>query len=85
MESIEMTVRFLKHRNEDFYIALSNEHKGLYLCGESIEEIEAQIPAVIKALLEAEGKIVIDVLPMINEVEGFIPDGMRAQVQLQAA
>lgn len=59
-----ITVDILRHKGSDLHMGISEDMKGLYVHGRSIEEVESRVPAAIKEILEAEGKTGVQVLPV---------------------
>lgn len=59
-----VNVRIIKHRDTDLLLGISDEMRGLYVHGRSVEELENRIAAAIRELLEAEGKVGVQVLPV---------------------
>lgn len=55
-------INVLMHEKTGLMLATSPDHKGLYVHGRTPQELEERIPLAIKALLEAEGKQVLDII-----------------------
>jgi predicted RNase H-like HicB family nuclease len=65
-------VDFVTHAPTGLVIAISNDLKGLYVHGHSIEEVRAGVPDAIRELLEFAGLRV----EKIEEVDG-LPEGFE--------
>jgi len=51
-----ITVNIIKHKDTGLLLGTSEEIKGLYVHGRSLEELESRIPDAIREILEASGK-----------------------------
>lgn len=68
-----ITVNIIKHRDTGLLLGTSEQMRGLYVHGRSIEELESRIADAIKELLEAEGKTGVKVLPVEDADAAKIP------------
>jgi hypothetical protein len=69
-------VRTLEHTGSGMLVAVSDDMRGLYVHGANAAEINRRIPEAIRSLLEAEGKTVIEVVPLGADDDaagGFVP------------
>lgn len=75
------------HAKTGLLVATSTELKGLIVHGRTLEEVRERIPDAIRALFEAEGKIVVSVKPIGDDDDivrkaGFTPAPARFHAEL---
>ncbi|MGR3495220.1 type II toxin-antitoxin system HicB family antitoxin [Citreimonas sp.] len=56
IERGEIIVHIVTHADTGLFVAMSDDLKGLFAHGRTIEELEANTVSAIKALLEAQGE-----------------------------
>lgn len=76
-------VRTIVHRETGLRLAISDDLPGLYVHGETDEEIERQIPDAIRELLEASGERVTEIVKCDDDHD--IPEGFADPVSKYAA
>lgn len=87
MEVKSFRIQVLEHRETELLLAISPDHKGLYVHARDLDELEERIPVALQELLEAEGIAVLSVkaVPESEPIANFRPLGFIANAELQAA
>lgn len=78
-----ITVDVVTHKDTGLMIATSEEMRGLYVHGRSIAEINERLLVAIRAMLEADGKVVESITPIDDDTEagsGFQASRKRYQL-----
>ena len=73
-ETLNIRFEFLKHKTGGLLVAISRDLDGLLVHGRSQQELRERAPGAIRALLEAQGKQVIS----IEEVEEDMPSSFES-------
>ena len=55
--STKITVDFYENDSTGLIVAMSEEMKGLFIAGHSLEEVESRIPDAVRSLQEAHREI----------------------------
>ena len=63
-----ISIRTLRHRSTGMLVAVSDVMKGLYVHGDTEDELMERVPVAIQALLEAEGYKVFEVAIVESEI-----------------
>lgn len=88
MQDVTINIQFVRHEGSDLILAISKDHKGLYVHGRSLAEVETRVEEAIRSIFEAEGKHIV-VLHRVNDDSvrqtGFIPAFARYNAELEAA
>jgi hypothetical protein len=72
----EIRIRTLRHGPTGLLVAVSDDMKGLYVHGNSEEELIERLPVAIRALLEADGyevERITEIDPPVRAAAGFEP------------
>lgn len=87
MEAVEIRVFYAQHSKTGLWKAESPDIKGLLVFDRDLEALQAEIPDLVRALLEEDGKRVYKVAPLnANESEWQLPQNTTlARVEMQAA
>jgi predicted RNase H-like HicB family nuclease len=80
----EWVVRTVVHRDTGLRLAISDDLPGLYVHGQSDEELEELVPQAIRALLEASGEKVEGEIVKCDE-DDDIPESFSDPVARYAA
>ena len=59
-----VSVEIIEHRDTGLLVGMSEDMKGLYVHGRSLDEMERRIPLAIREILEAEGRKNVVVRPV---------------------
>jgi hypothetical protein len=69
-------VKMLEHKTNGLFVAVSDDVKGLYVSGQSEDQVLERLPRVMKMLLEArEGRVMSIDLVQDPEMAGFLVKG----------
>jgi len=76
----------LMNEKSGLMVAVSDDLPGLYVHGRTQSELNERIPVAIKAILEANGEGIFEVVPVDDDVEyaGFLPQHRRFSAALAA-
>lgn len=80
-----VNVRFVTHRDTGLIVAVSDDHRGLYVHGRTMKDVWERVPVALRALLEAEGKEVIAIHEVSEDglrASGFVPSSARFNAEL---
>ena len=78
MQETVIKVRLKRHKDGDFFMAVSPDLKGLVVHGHTEEEVVGKVPGMIRDLLEVDNVNVKSVTPMTEECDGFLEVGASA-------
>lgn len=88
VQVVEKTVlvEVIRHSETGLLLAMSEDMKGLYVHGRTIEEIDERLPQAIRSLLEADGVKAVRVRPIesVDAASGsdaWFPQQRRFQFQ----
>jgi predicted RNase H-like HicB family nuclease len=81
MERRRWKVETIEHRETGLYVAVSDDLPGLYVHGRSERELEERVPVAIKALLEAAGDNVGEIVKCDDDEK---PESFRVPVAVYA-
>lgn len=71
----EITIIVRQHRKTGLLVASSPDLPGLSIAAHTIEELETELPPVVRALLEADGEVVesLSLSPLsAPDADGFV-------------
>jgi hypothetical protein len=76
MDDTRYVVETIKNRKTGLLIAMSDQLPGLYVHGRTQEELDVRVPIAIKAMLQAQGQDVNEIVRCNDE----LPDGFETNV-----
>lgn len=83
---LDINISVVQHTETGLIVATSDQLKGLIVHGRSMAEVEKRIPETIRALLEADGKIVLSITHLDQDEKtrkaGFTPTPQRFSAEL---
>lgn len=88
MQERLIRISLKQHKDGDFFMAVSDDLRGLVVHGHTVEEINERVPGAIRDLLEFDGVQVKSVTPVSEQSDGFVQVGRtsyRADTCMEAA
>ncbi len=79
----QIRIHVLTHSTTDLLIATSDDLPGLMVAGRSHEQLQHDLPAAIKELLEANGRLVVSVDKIDVAETNFQPLSMIANARFK--
>lgn len=55
--NVKITVDYFEHEKTGLVVAVSDDIRGLFVAGRSVEEVESKLPSAVSELVQAEMQV----------------------------